>query len=170
MTLPAIARAALSVGRIDWGAVMMPKGRWSALVETDTAPARVAQYASGQIYLAAPYPLAVRGRQAEWKPALSERIALLAAREILRLMQLGVSAVCPVQMRAGMCIASPLVDEPPPALDPHVWQDWAIPMLAVSRMVVVPDIPGWSVCPEVWATAVWALNRNIPLHIYAGEP
>lgn len=149
---------------------MLPKGRWSALVEVDTAPARVARVASGQIYLASPYPLAVSGRRGEWKPALSERIALLAAREILRLMQMGVSAVCPIQMRAGMCIASPLVDEPPAPLDPRAWQDWARPILAVSRMVVVPDIPGWSVCPEVWATVAWALNRNIPVHIYAGEP
>lgn len=170
MTAPAPARPALSSRRIDWRAVMLAKGQWSALVKVDTAPASVARAAVGQTYLAAPYPLAVRGRQEEWKPALSERIAYLAAYEILRLMQMGVSAVCPVEMRARMCIAAPLVDEAPHALDSNAWQDWSRPMLEASRLVVVPDIPGWSVCPEVWATVVWALTRNVPVHIYAGEP
>lgn len=153
----------------DWPAILAPRGRWSALVQTGSTPALVARHAAARaVFLAAPYLSDVAIRQ-EWRVERSVRLGLMAAREVMRLRLLGVTALCPVVMQAAMCEAACLLPEGPEAMmDRAGWDDWSAPMLGASNLIVVPDIQGWDRCPAILGQVASALGRNVAVHVYAG--
>jgi hypothetical protein len=152
--------------QMDWRAVLAPGGRWSPLVTAGSSAARVARTPAGLAYLAAPYAteVALRG---DWRMERSVRMVTLASIEMARLLRAGIIAVCPTVQRAEMAqvarLAGIVLD---PLTDP-VWADLATALRNAARLVVVPAIQGWDRCPAVWADVIWALERNMPVHVYA---
>ena len=53
-------------------------------------------------------------------------------------------------------------------LDHQFWAAWSEPFLVAARLVVVPSIGGWQRCPMVARDVQWALDHNVPVHLYAG--
>lgn len=156
----------LNESRIAWYHLLPRDSRWSALVSTGSTPERVARGNAGLAFVAAPYQSEVQ-IDGQWQSERSTHLSILAALEMLKLHNAGVSAICPSLQMAEMCHALSLLDEAPDPLDPHRWKGWAWPMLHAAKLVVVPQLPGWEKCPVIWAQALWALERNIPIHLYA---
>jgi len=144
---------------IDWPTLSRardPRIRWG---ET---PERVALMASGLVYLATPYTRMVL-RDGAWHFALSVEMQVRAERHAARLAALGVTAVSPIALAAGMCHASHALDP----LDAAFWARWCAPILAAARAVVVPDVPGWHLSDGIRHEVSEALARNLPVHVYA---
>lgn len=157
---------------MDWRAVMAPGGRHSALVTTGSSPLRVARNAVGLAYLSAPYAgeVALRG---DWRFDRSVRILTCVSREMLRLAKAGCYALSPVMQQAEMAQVAPLARQEGIEVDPladPVWRELAVRMRQVCGLVVVPDLQGWDRCPAVRADVAWALERNVPVHLYAERP
>ena len=98
-----------------------------------------------------------------WSLAKSALAATRADRHAARLAMRGVTAVSPIVQAASMCHATAHLDP----LDARFWTRWCAPILAASRAVVVPDIPGWSRSEGVWHEVREALGRSLPVHVYA---
>lgn len=155
---------------LDWPGIMAPGGAWSALVRVGSDPGMVARHCSGVAYLAAPYAEQAQARR-EWRIERSTMVSVLASREILRLTLARVSAICPTVMRAEAMHAVGTVDgaEVDP-LDHDFWAAWSAPFLVTAKILVVPAIRGWQRCPMVARDVQWALDHNVPVHLYAGLP
>jgi hypothetical protein len=151
---------------MDWRAVLAPGGRWSGLVTTGSSAARAARHAAGLAYLAAPYAaeVALRG---VWRPDRSVRVQMRAEIELSRLWQAGCVAVCPVVQRAGMAEVAGLAGLTVDPLDDAAWAPLAEVLRGAARLIVVPELRGWDRCRAVWADVTWALERNVPVHVYA---
>jgi hypothetical protein len=153
---------------VDWRRVMAPQGSASALVRVGSDPAQVARHCSGIAYVAAPYD-AHAGQRRKWQIDRSTMMSTLAAREVLRLICARVSAICPTVLRAEAMHAAPTVKEAAVnPLDLDFWANWSAPYLNACGIIVVPDIRGWQRCPMVARDVTWALDHNVPVHIYAG--
>lgn len=150
----------------DWGPVLARDGRWSALVRTGSRPRLVPR--GGIAFLAAPWLGEVSIKQ-EFRPRRGVQMEHVVAREMLRLMSAGVTAICPVLLQSAMTWASPLVSGSVDPLDSAAWEAWARPFLNTASVVVVPDVQGWDRCPAVWSQVSWALERNVPVHVYAAR-
>jgi len=139
--------------------------RWHEfpLIRTGATPDSVAMVASGMIYLATPYSRIAVDDDGHWSPANSALAAVHADRHGARLAVRGVTAVSPIVLAAGMRHATAHLDP----LDARFWTRWCAPILAASRAVVVPDIPGWSRSEGVWHEVREALGRSLPVHVYA---
>jgi len=153
--------------QMNWAAVMAPQGRWSGLVTVGSSAAEVGRHCSGLAYLAVPFAVEIDS-QADWRGDRSVRMSALASIEMARLLRAGCVAVCPALQRAEISLASLLpIDAPePPA--PVPWEAVAAGLRNVSRLIVVPDLPGWNRCPEILGDVVWALAQGLPVHLYAG--
>lgn len=152
---------------LDWRRVMATGGAHSALVRVGSGPDDVARHCVGLAYLAAPYD-GQAGSRRNWRIERSTMMSVLASREVLRLTCLNVSAICPTVLRAEAMHAAATVDEV--SLDPMdtgFWGKWSQPYLNASAIVAVPEITGWQRCPMVARDVAWALERNVPVHIYA---
>lgn len=153
---------------LDWRGIMAPGGAWSALVRTGSDPETVARHCGGVAYLAAPYAEQAQARRS-WQINLSAMVSVMAARELLRLTSVRVSAVCPTVLRAeALHVAGTVDGAQVDPLDHAFWADWSIPFLIAARIVVVPAISGWQRCPMVARDVQWALDHNVPVHLYAG--
>jgi len=150
----------------DWPAVLARGGRWSALVRAASRPAAVPQ--GGLAFLAAPY-LAEVSIRAEWRADRAARMGMAIARELIRLRAHGVTAVCPVLIQDWMMTAAPLAHGLVVGQSREDWEAWARPMLHASQVLVVPDLQGWDRCPTIRAQVGWALDHNLPVHVYAGR-
>lgn len=152
-------------GRIDWGPVLARGGRWSALVRAGSTPALVARHSVGLVHVSAPYVSAAQERGA-WHVWASTRASVLAAVEVGRLAACGVTAVCPAVQMAEIAHARALCEDAPEPLDQKFWADWARPILNAARLLVIPDLPGWRSCPQVWSDLRFALAHTMPVHVY----
>lgn len=154
------------LAEMDWRAVLAPKGRFSALVTAGSSPARAARHAMGLAYLAAPYAgeVALRG---DWRFDRSVRILSLVAIEMARLLKAGCVSVCPVLQRAEMAQVGRLAGvDVDPLADPD-WPGMAVVLRNACGLVVVPAVQGWDRCPAVWSDVVWAIEHDVPVHVYA---
>src|SRR5690606_32616652 len=131
----------------DWGPVLARDGRWSALVRAGSRPRLVP--AGGIAFLAAPWLGEVSIKQ-EFRPRRAAQLELVVARELLRLMSAGVTAICPVLLQGAMTSATPLVSGNVDPLDAAAWEAWSRPLLTGCSVIVVPDVQGWDRCPTVW--------------------
>ena len=147
----------------DWPAILTPGGRWSTLVRTSAGPGDVAP--GGLAFLAAPYlaEVEIRGEWREWR---SSMMGVAIGREMDRLRQRGISAVCPVAMQAWMMTAAPLAAGQ--SATPDDWSAWARPFLVAAARIVVPDVQGWDRCPQVLDQVRYGLKHNLPVVIYGG--
>jgi len=105
----------------------------------------------------------------QWRMERSVRASMFAAIEVARLAALGCCAVAPAMVIAGVAEAGALLDTPLDPLDLRFWAEWSHPLLSAASMVVVPEIDGWQRCPLVWRDVVFALEHNVPVHLYGGE-
>lgn len=153
--------------RIDWRAVLQPRGPWSALVTVGSSPARVAESAVGAVYLSVPYALEAQIR-GTWRVEQSVRASVLAAIEMALLAASGCSAQCPAILMAEVAHARVLVEEAPEPLDQRFWMDWSQPLLNAARVLAIPSLPGWDRCPMVWRDLRHALTYSLPVHVYGG--
>lgn len=152
---------------VGWSELLAPKGRWSALVVQGSCPATVARrQAGGVAFVAAPFEGVVMfaGR---WSAERAARMALMTAREVMRLRVEGVTALCPALMQVAMAEVAPLLPDAPGLADRRGWDAWVRPMLDGARQLVVPDLPGWDRDPVVLAQVGVALARNVTVHVYA---
>lgn len=153
---------------LDWSAIMARGGAWAALVRCGSDPQIVAAHCSGLAYLATPYAEHAQARR-KWQIERSTMSSVMASREVLRLTQVKVSAVCPTVMRAeALHVAGTVEDAGVDPLDHEFWAAWSVPFLLAARIVVVPPIRGWQRCPMVARDVQWALDHNVPVHLYAG--
>lgn len=151
---------------INWPRLLAPGGAASALVVRGSSPARAARHCAGVAYLSVPYAgeVALRG---EWRMERSVRLSALMSIELARLLRAGCVALCPALQRAELALAATLPIDAPGALDGAVWADVAVRLRNLAVLVVVPNIRGWDRCPGVWADVDWALQHNVPVHVYA---
>lgn len=150
----------------SWPQLMRMAPVWPGLLHLGATAESVARAASGQVYLASPYTLQVIDpRTGRWSRARSRTLAAAAALHAGLLARRGVTAVSPIVLSAAMCHLPATELDP---LDERFWAGWCQHLLAVSRAVVVPDIPGWRQSLGVWREVIWALERNMPVHIYGG--
>jgi hypothetical protein len=151
----------------DWREVLRPGGVWSALVTCGSSPARAARHAAGPAYLALPYAteVALRG---DWRLDRSVRLEVRGLAEVARLWAAGCTALCPAVQRAGIAAVAGVVGLAVDPLDDAAWSPLALALRGACRLVVVPDLRGWDRCPQVWADVCWALDHNMPVHVYAG--
>ena len=165
--LDAAAVARLTAGTTlraeNWLQLLRQAGRYPGLLHVGASPDTVARIASGQIYLASPYSLQVTDPVSRrWSRWRSREMAASATLHVAALASRGITAVSPIIQSAAIC---DLLTEFDP-LDERFWGAWCQPMLDASRAVVVPDIPGWRESLGVWREVVWALDRNVPVHVY----
>jgi hypothetical protein len=151
----------------DWREVLRPGGRWSALVVTGSGPAQAARCATGLAYLALPYAGEVALRHS-WRMERSVRLQAEAAMAAAALMREGCHVICPVLQRASIAAVAGLAGLEVDLLDDPVWTQMACALRNGVRLMVVPDVRGWDRCPAIWGDVTWALDRNMPVHLYAG--
>lgn len=153
--------------KIDWPGLMGRDSAMSALITAGSGPETVAQFCGGLAYLAAPYADRAAARR-KWQIERSTMFSVLAARELLRLTRVKVSAICPTVMRAeAMHVAGTVDGDAVDPMDHDLWAAWSAPFLVASSIVVVPAITGWQRCPMVVRDVQWALAHNVPVHFYA---
>lgn len=152
----------------SWPELLRMAPWWPGLLHPGATPASVARVASGLVYLATPYSLqATDPRNGRWRRDWSDALARAAALEAVALAREGLTAVSPIVQSAAMCNALDGLDP----LDERLWARWCQPMLDAARAVVVPDIPGWRRSLGVWREVIWALEHNMPVHVYGrAEP
>lgn len=153
---------------LDWGAVLDPRGPASALVVTGSDAGRVARVCAGWAYLAVPYAGEV-ALKASWRLERSVRFVNLAGMAAAQLTEAGCDVLCPVIQRAVISHAAGLARVDLDPLRAEAWDRLADRMRGVASVVVVPDLQGWDRCRAIWADVAWALERDVPVHVYAGR-
>lgn len=156
--------------RIDWPALARGGAVGSGLLRFGATPAQVARRAGGMVYLATPYSREVVDSAGRWRLERSIDMALRAAQAAAELAALRVTAVSPVVLSAEMCAARDLRPGAGAEIDPldqRFWGAWCAPILRASCAVVVPQIEGWQCSTGIWREVFWALERNMPVFIYA---
>lgn len=157
---------ALAAREPAWGPVIAAaRAGELPLLGFGATPEAVAREAAGLVYLATPYSRIAVDAAGAWCPERSARAMAQATRAAARLAGLGVTAVSPIVLTAGMCHASAALDP----LDDPFWARWCAPLLAAARVVVVPDIAGWDRSRGVWREVRAALASNVPVRIYGRE-
>ncbi len=151
--------------KTQWHLLMSPSSRraWQTL-HLGATPDLVAREASGLVYLATPYSREAVRDGIIWDMRLSLQMQGHAERHAAALAARGITAIAPIALAAGMCHQSHQLAP----LDARFWQRWCAPLLAASRAVVVPDIPGWDRSQGIWFEVVEALDRQMPVYVYAG--
>lgn len=152
---------------LDWRAVLAPRGRWSGLVTAGSSAARAARHAAGLAYLAVPYQaeVALRG---DWRLERSARLEVEAGVEAARLLECGCFAICPVLERAAIARVAGIAGLAMDLLADPAWSEMAVRMRRVAALMVVPALQGWDRCPAIRTDVAWALEHNMPVHVYAG--
>ncbi|RAZ84429.1 DUF1937 family protein [Cereibacter johrii] len=156
----------------DWAALRAHPARDAGLLHFGAGPALVARRAKlgRPVYLATPYSLRAVDREGRWSADMSAAAMGDAGREIVRLQQVGVTAISPVAL-SGVAVHATLY--PRPVLDPLdavLWAEWCRPILDSCSAVVVPDIRGWSRSLGIWHEVRAALARQTSVFVYAERP
>jgi hypothetical protein len=161
-----------------WGPVLNEAARGDLPgVLVRQSAASVARVFGGRqpVYLATPYSRECLDVLGAWSHDESDRCAHRASVCAAELLALGVTAVSPIALAVGMINATchhgyraarrtPSIDP----LDAAMWTRWCQPLLNVCGAVVVPDIPGWDKSAGIWHEVGFAIDRQIPVFIYAG--
>ncbi|SDW77685.1 DUF1937 family protein [Roseicitreum antarcticum] len=146
--------------------------RVSPLLHLGAGVGRVARHAPAGIqYLATPFTKLVRGPGGTYCATAAFDASARAGLHARRLALAGVTAISPIVQAVEICATRPGIGAGaglPDPLDEAFWADWCRPLLWASRSVIVPAIPGWSKSVGVWREVVWALDRNMPVFVYAG--
>lgn len=133
---------------------------------------RVARHATAGIqYLATPFSKAVRAEGGGYCQTAAFDMAARAGCHARALSLAGVTAISPIIQAVEMCSSRPAAGPGaarPDPLDLAFWETWCRPLLFACRSVIVPDIAGWSTSVGIWREVVWALDRNMPVFLYAG--
>jgi Domain of unknown function (DUF1937) len=147
------------------------------LVRFGQSPATIARGWGGRqpVYLATPYSREVVGADGVWEYARSVEVARGAALASAALMAAGVTAVSPIVLSAAMVHATCRFEARRSAhfagtidpLDHARWMAWCMPLLRSCGAVVVPDLPGWDRSLGIWAEVREALDRAMPVMVYA---
>ncbi|MDI3335885.1 DUF1937 family protein [Defluviimonas aestuarii] len=148
----------------DWQALARIAREKALLVRFGETDESVAALASGLVYLATPYSKVTLDDRGNWSFHASADAMERASRVSARLAKLGITAVSPIVMAADMCHTDATLDP----LDADFWTRWCAPILAASRSVVVPSIPGWDQSVGIWHEVREAIGRNRTVHVYAG--
>lgn len=112
----------------------------------------------GQVYLATPYSERVKVG-GEYDEFQSEFAGSQAAEWLLQLSLYGVSAVSPIVQAVAMLREDQVRALRP--LDAGWWEAWCRPLLASSRVVAVPMLPGWDASYGVWGEVICALQAGL---------
>ncbi|RHZ90391.1 DUF1937 family protein [Cereibacter sphaeroides] len=154
-----------------WAALRRhPAGR-ADLLRWGATPALVARHAhwGRPVYLASPYTLRAVGPDGRWSAELSEAAMAEAAREVARLLEVGVTAISPVVLSAAALHATMFPRLRIDPFNPVLWEDWCRRILTVCAAVVVPEIRGWSDSIGIRHEVASALAAQMPVFIYASE-
>ncbi|WP_420023847.1 DUF1937 family protein [Cereibacter azotoformans] len=156
----------------DWAALRAHPARDAGLLHFGAGPTLVARRAKlgRPVYLATPYSLRAVDPEGRWSADMSVAAMGDAGREIVRLQQVGVTAISPVAL-SGVAVHATLY--PRPMLDPldaGLWAEWCRPILDSCSAVVVPDIRGWSRSLGIWHEVRAALARQTSVFVYAEGP
>lgn len=153
-------------GAMAWDDVLDSAGRWSALVHRGATADSVAKAAGGVAWLSAPV---IEGVTAggRWRFDKAVEVEIRAAHMLHELARAGCAAISALVMwsamaQAGSALARRQRLDP---LDEAAWDRWCAPMRNAAALVVVLDVPRWRVSRAVWADVVWALERNVPVHV-----
>ena len=152
-------------------------GTADGLLRMGSSAASVAKTFAGRppVYLATPYSAEVIGPTG-WDSAKSLHMQRAAAMASADLAVLGVSAISPIVLSAGMVHATNIWvpgRKPSPwrhqidPLDHAFWMSWCMPIFDACRAVVVPNIPGWSRSKGVREEVETALMLMKPVYVYA---
>lgn len=147
----------------DWPALAAFSRDCALLVRFGMSDETVAATAAGLVYLATPYSKIALSEHGNWSFHASAEAMTRASRHAARLAKRGISACSPIVMAADMCHTDTTLDP----LDAAFWTRWCAPLLAASRSVVVPDIPGWDQSAGIWHEVREAVAMNKPVHVYA---
>ena len=152
--------------RPHWGPILEAAiAGQDPLVRARQTPESVGRMVSGLVYVASPYSKQVRVN-GTFNIQRGVEMAMQAARAVAELAERGVSAVSPVALSDLACGSVGYRIDP---LDHAFWMRWCAPLLAASRAVVVPDIEGWDRSVGVWQEVCQAIERNVPVYLYAGR-
>lgn len=147
---------------LDWSLFFGTRGwaRWAPLISYGGDVSEVARRCGGGIvYLATPYSHQVVRAGGAWDQVLSVAAMERAAGCAARAAAAGVTALSPVVLSAAICHATAQIDP----LDARFWRRWCAPLLAVSGLVWVPDLPGWHRSAGIWHEVRAALEHNVPV-------
>lgn len=159
-----------------WGALMAEaQAGLCPLLRFGQSPATVATHVAQPVYMASPYSREVVGADGVWEYARSVEVVRKAALAQAALMAAGVTAISPIVMSGAMVHATCRFEARRAAgfdgvvdpLDGAAWLQWCWPLLRVCGAVVVPDLPGWDRSNGIWAEVMFAIDRAIPVFVYA---
>ncbi|MGP3699084.1 DUF1937 family protein [Rhodobacter sp. NSM] len=154
-----------------WAALRRHPAGQADLLRWHADPALVARHArwGRPVYLASPYTLRAIGPDGCWSRDQSEAAMAEAAREVARLLEVGVTAISPVVLSAAALHATMFPRLRIDPFNPVLWEDWCRPILSVCAAVVVPEIRGWAQSTGIRHEVASALAAQVPVFIYASE-
>lgn len=166
--------------RMTWGPVLAAARRGDLpLIRIGATPASVAKEFGGRqpVYLATPYSREVIDDMGEWCHLRSQAMGRAAAKAAEALRQAGVSAFAPIALSDAMVRASSVFvanaygqvrfAASADPLDGAAWARWCQPFLNVCGALVIPDIAGWDRSDGIAAELRYALQRDLPVFLYA---
>ena len=159
----------LAEGAPQWGNLLAEyAGTQFDLLRPDCSLVEAARLARGHLaYLATPYSKLVLNDDLEWDRGQSLDLVLRAARWASLFALEGVTAISPIVQAGEMCHSRLEGDLDP--LDHVFWTKWCAPLLAASRILLVPPVPGWDQSQGIWFETCTALSRNVRVCLIAPE-